>query len=147
MKAPSAAVRETVDELVAEVRTWPGVEVGGHRFGGTEFRLGSREIGHVHKWGMVDIAFLGGLRDALVETGATDVHHLLTESGWTTFYVRSPDDLEQARWLLRLSYLSHQNALERTGTEVPAVDVAAELDALAPSEAVRAAFERRPTRS
>lgn len=147
MKTPSATVRETVDELVAEVRTWPGVEVGDHRFGGTEFRLGSREIGHVHQWGMVDIAFLRALRDVLVETGATGVHHLLTKSGWTTFYVRSPDDYEQARWLLRLSYLYHLNALERTGTEVPAVDVAAELDALVPSEAVRAAFDRRPVRS
>ena len=31
-----------------EVGSWEGVTVHPHRFGGVEFRLGRREIGHLH---------------------------------------------------------------------------------------------------
>ena len=37
-----------VDALTSEVGSWPGVEVGEHRFGGQAFHLGRRELGHVH---------------------------------------------------------------------------------------------------
>ena len=140
------AVAETVKRLIAEVATWPHVEVGEHRFGGTEFRVGPREIGHVHAWGMLDIAYLRALRDVLVEAAETGAHHLLAESGWTTYYVESSEDYDHARWLLRLSYLYHVRVLQRTpagAEELGDVDVATELNALNPSEAVRAAFERR----
>jgi len=102
-----AEIEATVDRLIDEVGGWPGVTVAEHRFGGTEWRVGPREVGHVHAWGMLDVAYLRALRDALIDEGQTGVHHLLDRSGWTTFYV------------------------------------AHELDALAPSEPVRAAFERR----
>ncbi|SFC07203.1 hypothetical protein SAMN05444422_104123 [Halobiforma haloterrestris] len=139
-------IEETVTQLVEEVGSWPGVTVGEHRFGGTEWRVGPREIGHVHAWGMLDIAYFRALRDALVEEGQTGVHHLLDGSGWTTFYVEDPDDYDHARWLVRLSYLYHVNVLKKTpaGAEAYAdVDVEAELDALEPSDSVRTAVERR----
>jgi len=141
-----AEVAGTVDRLIEAVGSWPGVTVGEHRFGGTEWRVGPREIGHVHEWGMLDIAYLRALRDTLVEEGQTGVHHLLDQSGWTTFYVESADDYEHAAWLVRLSYLYHVGVLKKTpagAEEYGDVDVAAELDALDPSESVRAAFERR----
>ena len=144
--ASRAAVAETVERLVDEVGSWPGVTVAEHRFGGIEWRVGPREIGHVHAWGMLDVAYLRALRDALVAEGRTGVHHLLDESGWTTFYVEGPGDYDHARWLVRLSYLYHVNVLKKRpagAEEYAAVDVAAELDALDPSDAVRAAFERR----
>ena len=144
--AEPEAVEETVERLIDEVGSWPGVTVGDHRFGGTEWRVGPREIGHVHAWGMLDVAYLRALRDALIEEGQTGVHHLLDQSGWTTFYLERPDDYDHARWLVRLSYLYHVNVLKKTpaGAEAYAeIDVAAELDALDLSDAVRAAFERR----
>lgn len=139
-------VEETVERLIEEVGSWPGVTVGEHRFGGTEWRVGPREIGHVHAWGMLDVAYLRALRDALIEEGQTGAHHLLDRSGWTTFYIEGPDDYEHARWLVRLSYLYHLNVLKRTpagAEEYADVDVERELDALDPSESVRTAFERR----
>lgn len=147
MSTSSEAVHETVTELVRTVRGWEGVEIADHRFGGTEFTLGPREIGHVHQWGMLDIPYLQALRDALVEERQTGIHHLLPESGWTTFYIRSAADAMQATWLLRLSYLYHVATLQRSGKAgvegIRDIDVAAELEALDPSPAVRAAFERR----
>lgn len=144
MNASPEAIAETVAELVREVRGWAGVEVRDHRFGGTEFTLGPREVGHVHRWGMLDVPYRRSIRDALVAEGATGTHHLLPGSGWTTFYIRSSTDAAQARWLLRLSYLYHVSTLRNSGAEwAPAVDVRSELDSLHPSGRVRAAFERR----
>ena len=139
-------VTETVERLVAEVSGWDHVATGDHRFGGTEFRLGPREFGHVHAWGMLDVAYFRGLRDALVAEGRTGVHHLLTESGWTTFRIASPDDYDRARWLLRLSYLSQVATLKRTPAgreEFEDVDVPADLAAMDLSDDVRRAFDRR----
>jgi hypothetical protein len=139
------AIRATVNRLIDSVAGWEGVTVGDHRFGGTEWRVGPREIGHVHGWGMLDVAYLRALRDVLVEEGETGVHHLLDRSGWTTFYVQHPDDYDHAEWLVRLSYLYHVNVLKQTpagAEEFADIDVAAELDALDPSDAVRSAFER-----
>jgi hypothetical protein len=142
----AANIERTVERLIDEVDSWPGVTVGEHRFGGTEWRVGPREIGHVHAWGMLDIAYLRALRDALIAEGQTGKHHLLDESGWTTFYIERPADYDHARWLVRLSYLYHVNVLKKTPAgagEYASVDVSSELDALAPSDAVRTAFERK----
>jgi hypothetical protein len=95
---------------------------------------------------VLDIAYLRALRDALIEEGSAGVHHLLDQSGWTTFYIESPEDYGHARWLVRLSYLYHVGIMKKTPAEAEefaAVDVERELDRLDPSEAVRAAFERR----
>lgn len=71
--------------------------VAAHRFGGTEWRVGPRGVGHVHARGMFDVAYLRALRDALVEEGQTGVHHLLDESGRTTFYLQGAEDYDHAR--------------------------------------------------
>jgi hypothetical protein len=147
MTGDSERVEATVERLVEEVGSWPGVTVGEHRFGGTEWLVGPREVGHVHAWGMLDVAYLRALRDALVAEGQTGVHHMLDQSGWTTFYIETPADYDHARWLVRLSYLYHVGVVQRTPAGEAAlegVDVARELDELDPSEAVRGAFERRP---
>lgn len=135
-----------VDRVIEEVAAWPHVTTEEHRFEGREFTLGPREVGHVHRWGIVDVPFTERLRDALVAEGKTEDHHVVPESGWTTLYVEDDGDVERAILLLRLSYLYHVNNLKRTpaGAEkFENVDVAEELAELEVSEAVRTAFERR----
>ena len=146
MASKRGEIARAVERLIEEASGWPHVTTGEHRFGGTEFRVGPREIGHVHAWGMLDVSYLRRLRDVLVEEGRTGVHHLLAESGWTTYRIESADDYDRARWLLRLSYLYHVSVLRKTpagAEELADIDVEAELDTLDPSEAVRTAFERR----
>jgi Family of unknown function (DUF5519) len=58
------------EKLREIVSSWPGVESRAHRFGGVEYRLGSREIGHVHGDFLVDIPFPKRVRDELVAAGA-----------------------------------------------------------------------------
>jgi hypothetical protein len=134
-----------VDRLVSEVRSWPGVETAPHRFGGTEFLLGGREVGHVHRAGLLDVNFTRRLRDALVAAGHAEAHHVVPDSGWTSYRLRTEADLDGARRLLRLSYLYTALVLaRRDGADSP-VDpptVRAELDDLAPEADVRSTFER-----
>jgi hypothetical protein len=68
--------------IKATVSAWEGITSHPHRFGGTEYRLGDREIGHVHGDGLVDIPFPTSVRNELVVTGQVVPHHVLPESGW-----------------------------------------------------------------
>jgi Family of unknown function (DUF5519) len=98
------AQSERVKRLVDEVAGWPGITAAPHRFGGTEFRFGRGEIGHVHPGGLVDAPFPRPVRDRLVSSGRARPHHVLPESGWVSFSIRSDEDVSAALELLRLSY-------------------------------------------
>jgi hypothetical protein len=41
-------MRRAGEQIRAAVTSWPGVEAVPHRFGGTEYRCGRKEMGHVH---------------------------------------------------------------------------------------------------
>ena len=58
------AIPGAAQEILATVSEWPDVEAHPHRFGGTEYRIGKREIGHIHGGALVDIPFPAKLRDA-----------------------------------------------------------------------------------
>lgn len=125
-----------IQPFVEAVSDWEGVENEPHRFGGTEFKLGKVEIGHIHHGnGMVDIPFTVKMREALVSEGKTGIHHLLRDSGWTTFYIRDEADLQQALWLMRLSYLQKSSRRQPVDPD--------EIEAMNLSQQVRqAAFPR-----
>lgn len=113
-------------EVIEAVSAWEGISVEPHRFGGREFKLGKVEIGHIHRGGMLDIPYTVPLREALVAEGKTGLHHLLAESGWTTFYVHTAEQVEQGLWLLKISLL--QKSLSRARHDP---EKAAHLEALA----------------
>ena len=94
-------------KLEGEIATWPNISVHPHRFGGREFRFTSAEVGHVHTGGIVDIPFPRSVRDALLAAGLAEEHRWVPNSGWITFHVRSDEDLKNALWLMRLSYLRY----------------------------------------
>jgi len=81
-----------------------GVESGTHRLGGTEYRLGKREIGHVHGDHLVDIPFPMKIRNDLIEKGEAKPHHILPERGWVSLYIRKDDDVQNAIRLLKKSF-------------------------------------------
>jgi Family of unknown function (DUF5519) len=97
-------VRGAGQHIEVTVSAWEGVTAHPHRLGGTEFRLGDREIGHVHGDGLVDVPFPTSVRNELVAAGQAVPHHVLPESGWVSFYIRQPEDVERAIALLRRSY-------------------------------------------
>jgi len=75
-------------KIVQTLLAWEGVTQTPHRFGGVEFRLSSREIGHIHGDWLVDIPFPTKIRDEVVAAGLADPHHILPNSGWISRYLR-----------------------------------------------------------
>ena len=97
-------VRGAAKDIEKAVRGWEGVGVHPHRFGGLEYRLGKREIGHVHGDRLVDVPFPVKVREELVGAGAAEPHHVLPESGWVSLYIREEEDVARAVSLLQRSY-------------------------------------------
>jgi hypothetical protein len=97
-------VRGASKQIVDTLLTWEGLEAHPHRFGGTEFRIGKREIGHIHGDSLVDIPFPKKVRDEIVAAGEAQPHHILPETGWVSFYLREDGDIERALDLLKRSY-------------------------------------------
>jgi hypothetical protein len=80
-----------------EVGSWEGVGVHPHRFGGVEFRLGKRELGHLHEsW--ADLPFTTRIREMLIETGRAEPHRFGV-TGWVSHEL-DDDAIE----LFRLGY-------------------------------------------
>jgi hypothetical protein len=101
-------------QITQAVTAWPGVTVAPHRFGGVEYQLGSREIGHLHGDVMLDIPFPTRIRNELVAAGWAEPHHLLPESGWISFYIRAPEDIAHAIDLLQRAFqLAQQQQARR----------------------------------
>jgi hypothetical protein len=97
-------IRGASKQIVDTLLTWNGMEAHPHRFGGTEFQIGRREIGHIHGDVLVDIPFPKKLRNEIVAAGEAEPHHILPETGWVSFYLRNEGDIERAIALLKRSY-------------------------------------------
>lgn len=80
--------------------SWEGVTEHPHRFGGTEYRLGKREIGHIHGDRLVDIPFTKKARDQAIQKGKAEAHHILPDSGWVSIWLREPKNVDDALELL-----------------------------------------------
>ena len=98
------SIRGAKEQIMQAILTWEGITAQPHRFGGTEYRLGRREIGHIHGDYLVDIPFPKKVRDEIVAAGRAEPHHVLPESGWISFYLREPADVERAIGLFRQSF-------------------------------------------
>jgi hypothetical protein len=110
-------------KLEAEVAGWPHVSVAPHQFAAKEFRFHKAEIGHVHFWGDVDIPFPRAVHDVLLAEGRAQRHRWLPDSGWVTFHLHGDADVEQAIWLLRLSYLRYALKAEGDAERVLAQEI------------------------
>jgi hypothetical protein len=98
MTVPDASTR-----IRAAVAAWPGTSEAPHRFGGVEFRLGTREIGHIHGDRLLDVPFPKRVRDELVAAGLAKPHHVLPDSGWVSLPIAAEADVAAAIALLRRS--------------------------------------------
>ncbi len=98
------AVSGAKKRIDSTLQGWSGVTTQAHRFGGTEYRWGGREIGHVHGDHLVDIPLPKKVRNELVAAGRAEPHHVLPESGWVSIYLKQSPDVERAIELLRLSF-------------------------------------------
>ena len=99
MNSPTIA-----EQIRTAVLNWEGVTAEPHRFGGIEFRVNHREMGHLHGSRQLDLPFPVRIRQELVASGRASPHHILPETGWVTYYIRSANDVAGAIALLRQNY-------------------------------------------
>ncbi len=95
------SIRERIE---GEVARWPGVEERPHRFAGVEFRVNGHEIGHLHGDRLADLPSPVRVRRELVAAGKARLHHVLPQTGWVSYPIRGPEDVEGALELFRLNY-------------------------------------------
>ena len=106
---------DVADRIAEQVLSWEGVTAHAHRFGGVEFRLGKRELGHLHGDRLADLPFPRRVRDELVTAGRARPHHVLPESGWVSRPIAGPEDVDEVVALFRLSYERATAADRRRG--------------------------------
>ncbi|HEX4214947.1 MAG TPA: luciferase family protein [Candidatus Dormibacteraeota bacterium] len=92
------------DRIAREVSSWSGVVAHSHRFGGTEFRQGRRELGHLHGDEQADLPFPRRIRDELIAGHRAEPHHVLPGSGWVTRRIQGEADVAGVIELFRLNY-------------------------------------------
>lgn len=97
------SARAAVQRVRAAVANWEGVTTHTHRFGGIEFRLGRRELGHLHGR-IADLPFPRHVRDELVAAGRARPHHVLPQSGWVSVPMRTSSEVSNVIELFRQNY-------------------------------------------
>jgi len=98
------SVAGAAQRIQSELLSWPHVEAHPHRFGGMEYRIGRRELGHIHGDHLVDLPFPMMVRDEVVAAGLAEPHHLLPDTGWVSVYLREAADVDRALALFRRSF-------------------------------------------
>jgi hypothetical protein len=92
------------ERVTAEIERWPDVSVTAHGSHFVEFRIGRRELGHLHGSHLADIPFPVRIREQLVAAKRAMPHHHHPESGWVSVPIRGDGDVPHIVELLRLSY-------------------------------------------
>jgi MFS family permease len=105
------------EAIKREILSWPDVTVQPHRFGGIDFRVGAKEIGHLHGENMVDLPLplnaalasssnkLTGVPKEGRETeGSLPPHDAYPESKWINYWIKGEDDVPRVIALFRLQY-------------------------------------------
>ncbi len=93
-----------MEALEARALTLPGVRLRVHRLGGTEFVGGTRELGHVHGHGLLDVRLTRADAAGCLAVGDVLPHHVFPPtSGWISYQLQTPADVPRALELLRLA--------------------------------------------
>ncbi|WNC16981.1 luciferase family protein [Brevibacillus brevis] len=90
--------------LTEELLSWSGVEMHPHRFGGVEFQLNGREIGHLHGNRLFDILLPKSERDRWIGDGKAKPHHIYPDSGWVSVYLETEKEVAHAIEIARSKY-------------------------------------------
>lgn len=100
------SVLDHIDEIENTVLSWEHTSILPHKFGGIQFNVKDREIGHIHGNGLLDVPFSKSTKEELIlETdGRINDHHIFKKSGWISLRVGDDAGKELALRVLRRSY-------------------------------------------
>lgn len=94
-----------LERIAKEIMSWTDVTSEPHRFGGIEFRLNKREMGHIHGESVADLPFPMKIRNELVSSGRATPHHVLPKSGWISYWIdKGEEDVPAVIELFKMRY-------------------------------------------
>jgi hypothetical protein len=92
-------------QITATVTSWPGVEAGPGPRGELGFRVGGREIGHLHGDHAAHFAFPKQTWSELREQGRIDPHPVFPDrAGLASRAIEDDDDVRDVIELMRVNY-------------------------------------------
>ncbi len=91
--------------ITEEVGSWPGVEAGPGDRGSFSFKVGRREIGHLHGDRVLHLGFPKAVWHELHDAGRIDYHPVFPgKPGYAARRIETEDDVRDVIELLRLNY-------------------------------------------
>ena len=108
----------TSEQITNEVTSWPGVEAGFGARGEFGFRVGRREIGHLHGDHVAHFGFPKDVWQDLFDQGRIDYHPVFPgKPGYGARRIENEEDIGDVIELMRLNY---DRIVARHGTPVEA---------------------------
>lgn len=93
------------EEITQEVTSWPGVEAGPGRRGEFAFKVGKREIGHLHGDHAAHFSFPKGVWRELRDEGRIADHPVFPgRVGPASRRIETEDDVQDVIAMMRLNY-------------------------------------------
>ncbi len=107
-----------MENLETEAVSMLGVQIRTHRFGGTEFQVNGRELGHIHGHGLLDVFLTRESAERLILADRVRRHHVFPQSRWVSFQLKSYHDVPFALELLTMARRSENQILDDTHSQV-----------------------------
>jgi hypothetical protein len=101
------------ERITKEVTSWPGVEAGPGQRGEFAFKVGRREIGHLHGDRVAHFGFPKDVWTELFDAGRIDYHPAFP--GRPGFGARRIDRDEDVRDVIALMRLNYDRIVDRHG--------------------------------
>ena len=93
------------EQITTEVTSWPGVSAGAGRRGEFAFRVGRKEIGHLHGDRVAHFGFPKSIWHELFDAGRIDYHPVFPgKPGFGARAIRNGADVEDVIAMMRLNY-------------------------------------------
>jgi MFS family permease len=90
------------EKIKKEILSWPGVTSNPYHFGGVEFRINKRDMGHIHGEKLADLPFPIEITRELIASGKVLPHIIYPESMWVSYFIRNEEDAPKIVDLFRL---------------------------------------------
>ncbi len=98
-----------IDIIEAEITSLPNVTVHLHKYGGLQFDVNGKEIGHIHSNGLLDMPLNRAIKQQLMPEGRIQDHHSFKNTGWISFYITTAGDVAYAIKLLTIGFALKKN--------------------------------------
>ena len=84
-----------LESIKKELSSWPYVTAEPHRFGGIEFRINKREMGHIRGDHLADLPYPMQIRNELINSGRVSPHHVMPQSGWVSYWIKGGEEAKE----------------------------------------------------